>query len=349
MNKQGLTKNSQTDVSPLLINALTGRNRSRPPIWLMRQAGRYMPEYRSMRSRHSFLDMCHHPELIVEVTQLPIRAFGMDAAILFSDILIIFETLGIPIRFEDGIGPIIDRPIRTEEDVESLKALDPKEVLGFVAEGIRLLKKELSVPLIGFCGAPFTVASYALEGKSSRDLKITKEWLFRNSNTFHRLLDKIFKRTVAYLKMQIEAGVDAIQIFDSWAHVLGYEQFQEVSQFYLKKLIDELRPLDIPIIVFCRGTAGFISQLVQLNPQAISVDWSCCLADVRKQVPSHIALQGNLDPHVLYAPTHIIKKEVRKLLDSMQNDPAYIFNLGHGILPDISPDAVKTLVECVQK
>ena len=331
-----------------VLKVLKGQKTSHPPIWLMRQAGRYMPEYRAIRQRHPFLEMCHQPELIASVTQLPIDAFGMDVAILFSDILLILETLGIPVRFEDGIGPIIDPSIKTEQEIDSLKMSNPREVLGCVAEGIKLLKTKLKVPLIGFCGGPFTVASYAIEGKSSKDLKLTKQWLFRNPQAFHRLLNKIANQSLEYLKMQVEAGVDAIQIFDSWAHVLSYDQFHEVSQRYLKKLVDGLRPYKVPVILFCRGTSGFISPLVELAPQAISLDWNCDIGQMRKQVPENIAMQGNLDPYVLYAPREIIRKEAKRIVEAMRETP-FIFNLGHGILPDVPTDAVKVLMECVKE
>lgn len=332
-----------------LINALRGQNTQGPPVWLMRQAGRYMPEYRAIREKHSFLEMCHHPEIAAEVTQLPIRCFGFDAAILFSDILVISEALGIPIRFEDGVGPIIEHPITSNADIVSLQIREVPSILGYVSEAIQLVKPQISVPLIGFSGAPFTVASYLIEGKSSHDLKKTKRWLFQNPESLHQLLEIITTCTIDYLKMQIASGVDAIQIFDSWACFLGPESFRSFSYFYLKRILDALKEYKIPIILFCRGSAAFLPQLVELHPSGISIDWSCDLSHIRKSIPSSIAIQGNLDPFILYSTKSTVRKEVSKLLTCMQGDPAYIFNLGHGIFPDTPVEAVKTLVETIKE
>lgn len=329
------------------LEALHGRNTGRPPVWLMRQAGRYMPEYRAIRSKHSFLEMCHQPELIVEVTKLPLKAFQMDAAILFSDILMIPEALEVGLRFDDGVGPVIERPLRSINDVRNLPAIDAKEKLQFVAKGISLLKKEIDVPLIGFCGAPFTVASYMIEGGSSKTLKKTKEWMLRDPEGFHALLDKIADHSIHYLQMQIDAGVDAVQIFDSWANYLGHRQFREFSWGYLQKILQGLkRPT--PTLLFCRGSSVFAPDLAQLKPNAISLDWNANLDAMRKVIPQSIALQGNLDPDILYASKETIQREVRHLLDQRKGDPAYIFNLGHGISPDMPYENVRTLVQTVQ-
>lgn len=330
----------------MLLLALKGENPGRPPVWLMRQAGRYMPEYRAIRSRHSFLEMCHHPELISEVTQLPIRAFGFDAAILFSDILVIAEALEVGLSFEDGKGPIIARPLRTARDVDQLPSIDVQEKLAYVASGINLVQKELKVPLIGFCGAPFTVASYMIEGGTSRDLLKTKHWMLSDPNSFHRLLNKIAEVTAAYIELQIEAGIDVLQIFDSWANYLSWGHFVEFSYHYMKKLVEEVQKR-IPVILYCRGSSVFASKLVEAAPQGISLDWNCDLASLRKIVPTQIALQGNLDPDILYAPHKKIEQEVIQLLNPMRGDPAFIFNLGHGIKPDTPYDAVKVLVDTV--
>lgn len=334
-------------MNTLLLDALRGANLSRPPIWIMRQAGRYMPEYRALRARYSFLEMCHSPDLICEVTLQPIKAFGMDAAILYSDILILPEALGLGLRFEEYRGPIIERPIRAPSDIFSLPQIDVAGSLNFVAEGIRLLKKELKVPLIGFCGAPFTVASYMIEGGSSKDLRKTKQWMMRDPESFHQLLDKIAGDSIDYLKMQIEAGVDVVQIFDSWANSLSHHHFAAFSLSYLKKIQMAL-PKTIPLIIYCRGSSVFAEQLATIKPQGISVDWQANLASLRQKIPCPVALQGNLDPDVLYAKSETIRLEALHLLDSMRGDPAFIFNLGHGMNPDMSPDAVRVLVETVQ-
>jgi uroporphyrinogen decarboxylase len=332
----------------LMLDALHCRNEARAPIWIMRQAGRYMPEYRALRSKHSFLEMCHNSEIAAEVTMLPIRAFGMDAAILFSDILVVADALGVGLCFEEGAGPIIERPLKSDKDVEALPKIDVCEKLHYVANTIKYLKPQLQVPLLGFSGAPFTVASYMIEGGSSRDLKKTKQWMLREPTSFHKLLKKIADCTIDYLNMQADAGVHALQIFDSWAYVLGHNQFREFSLAYLKYIVDAVRPKKIPIILFCRGSSIFAKQLVEASPSAISLDWQSDLLEMRAHIPISIALQGNMDPDILYGNSATIKREATRLLKGMRNDRGYVFNLGHGILPDISVDAVKTLVDCVK-
>lgn len=331
----------------LLIEALHCRNQARPPVWLMRQAGRYMPEYRALRAKHSFLEMCHQPELIAEVTQQPLRAFGMDAAILFSDILVIPEALKVGLRFDEGAGPIIERPITQAKDVFALPKVDMHEALDYVVQGIKLLRPSLDVPLIGFCGAPFTLASYMIEGKTSRDMRKTKQWMLRDPVSFHALLDRLADDAITYLEMQVEAGVEAVQIFDSWAGVLGHAQFCEFSLAYLEKIVKRLKP-KVPVILFCRGASVFASDLVKADPSAISIDWNARLSGLRQTIPSKIALQGNLDPDILYASFPKIRQEVTALLESMRGDQGYIFNLGHGITPEVPVEAVKELVACVK-
>lgn len=332
-----------------LLQALACRNDQGAPIWLMRQAGRYMPAYRALRQKHSFLEMCHEPDLIAEVTLLPIHAFGMDAAILFSDILVVAEALGCGLRFEEGAGPIIDRPVNSSLDVDALPGPGDLSSLQFVAQGIRQTKPQLQVPLLGFCGAPFTVASYLLEGKSSRDLKKTKQWMLTDPEGFHRLLKLVADWSIAYLNMQIEAGVDALQIFDSWAHSLAYHQFNEFSLYYLRYILKGLKRPKTPVILFCLASSVFAKELASLAPAGISLDWNCDITQMRKTVPASIALQGNLDPHVLYAPRATIQRETRRILDGMKDDQGFIFNLGHGILPDMSEEAVRTLVDTVKE
>lgn len=335
-------------MTSLLVEALHCRNENRPPVWLMRQAGRYMPEYRKMRAKHSFLEMCHTPEMAASVTLLPIQVFGMDAAILFSDILFVLEALGAGLRFEDSLGPIIERKVSTEKDVEALPKVDVNQSLGFVKETIKLLIPELKVPLIGFAGAPFTLASYLIEGGTTKSFKKTKEWMLSDPQSFHRLLEVISDVVISYLQMQVESGVHAVQIFDSWAGVLGYAQFQEFSLPYLAKIQKSLESSKIPTIMFCRGSSVFAPEIASLKPHAVSLDWNGDLAHLRRSLPAGIALQGNLDPDVLYAPLPMLQTQVKRMLKSMKGDPGYIFNLGHGIAPDVSPDAVKTLVDTIK-
>ncbi len=332
----------------LLIDALHCRNLGRAPVWLMRQAGRYMPEYRALRKKHSFLEMCHNPELIAEVTKLPITAFGMDAAILFSDILVIPEAFGIGLHFEDGAGPIIDRPLNSPADIQALPKVDMRHSLNYVTEGIRLLIPELKVPLLGFCGAPFTLASYMIEGKSNHNLHKTKQWMLRDPESFHQLLTLLSDHAITYLTMQIEAGVQAVQVFDSWANVLTHHQFREFSLAYMQKIVEKIKP-KVPVILFCRGSSTFAPEMVKATPSCISVDWNVDIGSLRSVVPSSIAIQGNLDPDFLYAPIPVLKKEVTRLLNAMNGDPGYIFNLGHGITPETPTEAVQALVNCVKE
>lgn len=333
----------------LLIDALQCQNTNRPPVWLMRQAGRHMPAYRALRQKYSFLDMCHHPDLIAEVTLLPIQMYDVDAAILFSDILLVVEALGLGLHFEDQVGPVIERPIAYQKDIQELNPPGDLCSLQFVAEGIKRAKSHLQVPLIGFCGAPFTVASYMIEGKSSRDLKKTKQWMFSNPEGFHQLLKLVADWSIAYLNLQIEAGVQALQIFDSWANALAHVQFREFSLFYLDYILKGLSNPDIPVILFCRGSSVFATQMAEIHPACISLDWNTDITQVRSSIPYPLALQGNLDPDVLYASRSTVEKEVNRILDGMEGDQGFIFNLGHGIAPDVSVDAVRTVVECVKK
>lgn len=335
-------------MNTLLLDALRCQNTARPPVWLMRQAGRYMPEYRALRKKYSFLDLVHTPELATEVTLLPIDQLDVDAAILFSDILVVLEAMGLSIHFDENIGPIIDNPLTNAKNLEQLMTSNISESLAYVGKAIHLLKNTLKVPLLGFCGAPFTLASYMIEGKSSRDLRKTKQWMFNDPISFHQLLTKISQCTIEYLKLQIEAGADAIQIFDSWANYLGYAQFQEFSLKYLEQILIALKPFQVPMIIFCRGSSVFAPDLAKISPQAISLDWNCNISEIRRHIPTYIALQGNLDPDILHAPKAVIKQEAQRILQQMSADPGYIFNLGHGILPTVPFDHVKWLIECVK-
>lgn len=329
-------------MNDLFLKALRKEPVKRPPVWFMRQAGRYMPEYRALRGKYSFLEMCHNPELIAKVTQLPIQRFGFDAAILFSDILVIPEALQVGLHFDEGKGPIIDRPLSNARDVDNLPAFTS---LNYVCEGIKLLKQELTVPLIGFCGAPFTVASYMIEGGSSREFKKTKQWLLNDPESFHRLLTKLADASVEYLNSQIDAGVDAVQIFDSWAWTLGHTQFKEFSLHYLKYILDRIKK--VPTILFCRGSSVFAEELASIQPTAVGLDWNADMLKLSAKLPT--AVQGNLDPALLYAPKETLKKEILRLVQGMQDRPGYIFNLGHGIYPDTPVENVEYCLDVITK
>jgi uroporphyrinogen decarboxylase len=332
----------------VFVEALQGRNRGRPPIWLMRQAGRYLPKYRELRQKWSFLQLCRQPDLIAEVTMLPIRTFGMDAAIVFSDILLILEALGVGLQFQDATGPLIERPLEKAADVHALPRIQARESLSFVSEGIKLLKQTLSVPLIGFAGAPFTLASYIIEGKTSRSFEKTKRWMYADPASFHQLLDLLTDQVIGMLEMQIEAGVDALQLFDSWAGTLAYPQFCSFSLAYLQKIIQRIKGR-VPLILFCKGASSLTTELTSIGPNGISFDWNVSLPALRTVIPSQIAIQGNLDPQLLHAPLNVIRAEAQRLMQGMRGDPRFIFNLGHGILPDTPVEAVRVLVETVQQ
>ncbi len=336
-------------MSSLFLDAVQCKNKGRAPVWLMRQAGRSLPEYRAFREHHSLEELFHTPTLAAEITLLPVELLGVDAAILFSDILMIAEVFGFEVRFVEGKGPVLEPALETPEQIENLSAKKVKSVLACVAETIRLVKKMSSIPLIGFCGGPFTVASYLIEGGSSKkELSKTKSFLFSHPESFHSLLEKLTDATIDYLKMQIEAGVQALQIFDSWANTLSTPHFNTFCLLYLQKIVEAIKPSGVPLILFCRGSSFFADELVSLHPSAISFDWHKDLSELRKSVPRNIAVQGNLDPHLLKAPLPTIRTQVHNLLSSMRNDPGFILNLGHGVLPDTPVEAVKCFVNAAK-
>lgn len=330
-----------------LLKALHCENLGRPPVWLMRQAGRYLPEYRKLRATYSLWDLFHHEELAAEVTLMPLKFLNVDAAILFSDILVIAEVFGKTIFFPERGGPYLEHPLQTPEDIQQLKKRPVEEALHYVKKTILLLKPALKVPLIGFCGAPFTVASYWMKQKGS-PLKNTQEWMAHTPDIFHQLLQKIADASIDYLRMQIDAGVDAVQIFDSWTEDLSEPQFLEFSCKYLKQMIDALKPKGVPIILFCKGSSSRERELSLLNPTGISFDSEKALHEIRKAVPKHIAIQGNLDPLLLKTSITDIKNRVQELLHDMKGDPGFIANLGHGVLPDTPLEHVQCFVDTVQ-
>ena len=333
-----------------LIQAAFGNKVDRVPIWLMRQAGRYMKEYQAVRKNYSFLEMCKTPDQACKVTMLPIDLLDVDAAILFSDILVPVEAMGMALDFTEK-GPQFPNPIREQKDLDRLIIPEPEEKVPFVMETIRLVKKELNgkVPLIGFSGAPFTLMSYMVEGGGSHDLKTTKQLIGKNPQLAHDILDKVTQSTIKYLNAQIDAGAEALQIFDTWAIHLSYDAFIHFSLKYIQKIVSELNRKDIPIIVFAKGSSVFYPELVSTKADVLSIDWNADLSKVKEFLGDQVAVQGNLDPFILYGEQSNIKKHVKKLLDSMKPYNGFIFNLGHGILPDIPYDNVRYLVDCVKE
>ncbi len=321
----------------------------RTPIWLMRQAGRYMPEYRAIRESVGFLDLVHSAELAAEVTLQPVRAFAIDAAIIFADILPPLVGIGFDLTFEKGDGPVIHNPVRTAADIAALRPYDAAETNGATLAAIGLVRRELGgLPLIGFAGAPFTLASYAIEGGASREFRRVKYLMYGDSVAWHALMTKLSDLTIAYLVAQAQAGVDALQLFDSWVGALGPVDYAEYVQPHVQRIIDVVRAATIdlgapPIIYFAAGGSGLLGQIRQLGADVAGVDWRIALDDAWAQLGPQIAVQGNLDPHTLFAPWETIARRTDDILARAAGRPGHIFNLGHGILTETPVDHVRRL------
>lgn len=333
----------------LLLQALACKNYSdRPPVWLMRQAGRYMPEYQKLRTRHTLWQLFHTPELAAEVTLLPLDLLDVDAAILFSDILVVAEMLGCKIVFPESGGPYVEPQLRTAQDVRALSVLPATEKLSFVKETIALLRPVLKKPLIGFCGGPLTLASYMIERGGKNDLARTQAWIASDPTSFHELLSKLTDASIDYLRMQIETGIEAVQIFDSWAGLLSPEQFDRFVCPYLKRIITSLQPYSIPIILFCRGSTVYRDKLAAIQPHAISFDHGMEMRSLRQATPSTICVQGNVAPEVLCGTSDAVRLHVKELLQTMKGEPGFIVNLGHGVLPQTPFENVRLFVDLVR-
>jgi len=341
---------STTLKDSLFIRAAFSQPTGRPPVWMMRQAGRFMKEYWEIKNKYSFLEMCKTPEIAADVTMLPVDLLGIDAAILFSDILVTAEAMGGDLSFSQGVGPQFANPVRTAKDIDALET-DVMDKLQYVAQAIQVIQQRLNgtIPLIGFAGAPFTVLSYLVEGGSTRDFKLTKLFLNNQPELAHRLLNKITEVTIGYLNMQIAAGVNAVQLFDSWALALSWDDYRTFSHQYNEQIISKLNRTDIPVISFCKGSSVFAPMMAEAQPDVISVDWNADLKTMKQQLPAGIAVQGNLDPFVLYADKPVIKKKILELIERMRGEAGFIFNLGHGIMPDIPFENVKYAIEVIQE
>jgi len=334
----------------LFIKAAFSEPTNRPPVWMMRQAGRFMKEYWDIKNKYSFLEMCKTPEIAADVTMLPVDLLGIDAAILFSDILVTAEAMGGDLSFTQNIGPKFANPVRNEADIDRLET-DVTHKLQYVADAIKVIQQRLSgsIPLIGFAGAPFTVMSYLVEGGSSKDFKLTKLFMHNQPELAHKLLSKIATVTADYLNMQIAAGVNAVQIFDSWAQALAWDDYKEFSHHYISEIISKLNRKGIPVISFCKGSSVFAPLMAEAKPDVISIDWNVDLLDIKKRLPAGIAVQGNLDPHILYADKKVIKDRIYRIFNRMEGENGFIFNLGHGIMPDIPFDNVKYAVDIIKE
>jgi uroporphyrinogen decarboxylase len=322
----------------------------RTPIWIMRQAGRYLPEYRAIRAKHDFLTMCKTPELASEVTVQPIDIIGTDAAILFSDILVIPEAMGMKLDVIESKGPIFDRPIRNAKDLDGLRPENIIARLDYVMQAIHMTKEKLAgrVPLIGFSGSPWTLAAYMVEGQGSKNFDVIKSFIYNEPAAAHRLLQMLADAVVDYLNAKIRAGCDAVQIFDTWASILSPPDVEEFSLRYIRYICEGLDTGGAPVIVFAKGVASY-EALAQLNCDVLGVDWTKELDRVRKEIGGSKALQGNLDPTVLFAPRERIRLEAARVLRSYGSGGGHIFNLGHGILPNTPVENVRYLVESVRE
>ncbi|NMA27202.1 MAG: uroporphyrinogen decarboxylase [Burkholderiales bacterium] len=332
--------------SPFL-KACRGQKVPYTPVWLMRQAGRYQEWYRGLRSQHYFLDLCKNPQLAAEVTVRAVQDIRPDAAILFSDILLIVETMGLELTFNQGEGPAIASPVRDVMGLCTLREIDPDE-LGFVYEAIHLARHELpaNIPLIGFAGAPFTVASYLIEGGTSRNFERTKAFMFRHPQAWHELMGLIARGTAGYLRGQVQAGVQAVQLFDSWAGVLGVEDYREFVLPHSQRVLQAIS--EVPRIHFGRGTCGLLEAFDEAGADVVGVDFLTSLAEARQRLGSR-PVQGNLDPSVLLADRDYIRQRVARILEANAGNLGHIFNLGHGVLPGTPAENVRFLIEIVHE
>ena len=320
----------------------------RTPVWFMRQAGRSQPEYRALREHYSLLELCRTPEFCAQVTLLPVAQLGVDAAILFADITLPLLGLGVKFDLVEGVGPVIEHPVRTAADVEALRPFEPERDVPFVLEAIRLIRREATVPLIGFAGAPFTLASYLIEGRGSRDLVLTKRLMFEAPALWARLMERLTEMTLAYLSAQVRAGAQAVQVFDSWIGALAPRDYEVAILPHMRRLFGGLRAPGVPVIHFGTGTAGLLPLMAQAGGDVIGVDWRIRLGDAWAQIGG-AGIQGNLDPAALLAPFDVAADAARDILAQAGGRRGHIFNLGHGVLPQTPQDHLRRLVDLVHE
>ncbi|CAB0151761.1 Uroporphyrinogen decarboxylase [Pseudidiomarina piscicola] len=338
------------------LRALMREPTERTPIWMMRQAGRYLPEYRELRQQAGdFMTLCKNPELACEVTLQPLRRFPLDAAILFSDILTIPDAMGLGLYFETGEGPKFERPVRDLAAINKLSVPDPEQELGYVMNAVRTIRRELKgeVPLIGFSGSPWTLATYMVEGGSTKNFSEVKKLMFAEPQAMHQLLDKLAQSVTSYLNAQIAAGAQAVMVFDTWGGVLSPRDYREFSLRYMQQIVDGLtRENDgrrVPVTLFTKNAGNALSEMAETGADALGVDWTTDLAEARTLVQDKVALQGNMDPSVLYASPARIEEEVAAILASYGKGNGHVFNLGHGIHPQVNPEHAKAFIEAVHK
>ena len=333
----------------LFLRALKGETVERPPVWMMRQAGRYLPEFMEIKAKYDFFTRCRTPELASEITVQPIRRYGMDAAILFSDILVIPQAMNIEVEMKPNFGPYLPNPIRESKDVDNVIVPDIHETLGYVMDAIKATKEKLNdeIPLIGFAGSPWTILCYCVQGQGSKNFDKAKKFCFTNPVAAHMLLQKITDTTIAYLKEKVKAGVNAVQVFDSWGGMLSPTDYQEFSWQYINQIIEALKD-DAPVIAFGKGCWFALQEMSKSNASALGVDWTITARNARYLTGNSKTLQGNFDPTRLYSPPSEIKKMVKQMIDDFGKDK-YIVNLGHGILPDIPLDNAKAFIDAVKE
>ncbi len=326
------------------------------PVWMMRQAGRYLPEYRATRERAgNFMGLCTNPELACEVTLQPLDRYALDAAILFSDILTIPDAMGLGLHFTTGEGPCFERPVRTAADIDALGVPDPEQELRYVIDAVRLIRRELHgrVPLIGFSGSPWTLATYMVEGGSSKNFALVKGLMFDQPALMHRLLDKLAQSVTVYLNAQIRAGAQAVMLFDTWGGALTTRDYHAFSLDYMRRIIAGLTRESeghrVPVILFTKGGAGWLETMADSGADALGIDWTIDLSAARRRVGDRVALQGNMDPCILYTSPERIRAEVQTILDSYGPGEGHVFNLGHGIHPGIDPERVRVFIDAVHE
>lgn len=328
------------------LKACRGEKTEYTPVWIMRQAGRYLPEYRKVREKVDFLTLCKTPELAADVTIQPLEILKVDAAILFSDILIPLEPMGIKLEFSEAKGPIIHNPIRKEGDLDRIRNIIPEEELSFVTETIKILRKRINVPLIGFAGAPFTIATYMIEGGSSKNFSKAKTMMYQSPEVFTRLMDFITHNTTNYLLSQINAGAQAVQIFDSWVGALSPYDFSTYALPYVQKIISAINH-KVPVIYFAFNSSSMLELVAKSGADVIGLDWRIDISDAIERLSDSLAIQGNLDPCILFGNDELIKERVSLILQGAKKAKGHIFNLGHGILPETSPEKAIKMVEMV--
>lgn len=330
------------------LAAATGQAVDTTPVWFMRQAGRCLPEYRELRKKHSFIELAHTPELAVQATLMPVDRFGVDGAVLFADIMLPLEGMGVGFEIKPGVGPVIGHPVRTMADVEALRVVGPEEGTPYVLEALRMLRAELGdrAAALGFAGAPFTLACYLIDGKPTKEYPLTKAMMYGQPDVWHALMEKLTRVTELYLAGQVEAGADVVQLFDSWLGLLDSATYREFVQPYTARIFDSLRG-KVPTVHFSTGTVQLLEDIRDANPDIVSVDWRLPLGEAWKRIGHDKGIQGNLDPALLLAPWESVEREARRILAEAGGRRGHVFNLGHGINPQTDADQLARLVELV--